>query len=656
MEIKQLTPIKIATMKVLLLSFVLTVAAFKGKCQTLFTYGTNQVSKEEFLRAYNKNKTPVADKAAALKEYLDLYTRFKLKVQAAKDIRLDTLLQLKYDLQNFRSQVEENYLQNDQAIEALVEEAIQRSQQDIHLLHFSVNINNKMNAADTLKAHQAMEAVREELQSGKTNYDEIVEEVSEKFLPIKGKDLGFITALTVSYEIENLVYALKTGKVSSVYRSKNALHVFKNTATRQSAGKWKIAQILFAIPPNVSAEELKKIALEADSVYLILLAGANFSDMAKKFSSDRLTYQNGGEMPEFGTGKYELPFENAVFALKNNGNISKPIFTGYGFHIVKRLQQTPTPTDKTDETFAASIKQQLLQDGRINAVKADFTKSVMVKTLFKRNAVVKEDQLFRYADSVVKYNEVKKYPINKTIIFSFNKLQVTGSDWLNFVKDYKLNTDVYKGENNSALLDKYIATTTMEYYRKHLAEYNEAFKFQLQEFKEGNMLFEIMERTIWNNASNDSIGLKKYFEASKAPFKWGESATVYLFNCSSEATANEAITALKAGRNWREIADESDGKIQADSGRYELTQIQLPENITVKEGLITSPVLNSGDNTASFVQIIQQFPAGQQRSFEEARGMVINEYQSYLEEKWITTLKKKYPVKVNEALFNSLSK
>jgi len=280
-----------------------------GFSQTLFTYGENAVSKDEFLRAYNKNKTTVADKAAALKDYLDLYSRFKLKVQAAKELRLDTLQQLKYDVQNFRSQVEEGYLNDDKAVETLLDEAIQRSQQDIHLLHFYVAISNKMEAADTIKANKAIKEAYEELKEGKTDYNELVDEITEKVGPIKGKDLGFITAFSLPYEIESLVYKLKPGEISKIYRTKSALHVFKNAEVRKSAGKWKVAKILHAITPEANGDNIKKMQSLADSLYKVIKEGANFADLAKRYSDDNLTYMNGGEMSEFGTGKFDLPFE-----------------------------------------------------------------------------------------------------------------------------------------------------------------------------------------------------------------------------------------------------------------------------------------------------------------------------------------------------------
>ncbi len=631
------------------------VTTASANAQTLFTYGPYAVDRSEFLRAYNKNKTAVPDKARAYREYLDLYANFKLKVKAAQAEKLDTLEQLKYDLQNFRSQVEEGYLNDEATVNRLLDEAFSRSQRDIHLLHFSVPISNKTNPADTLRARKAMEEVREKLLKGEKNYDELVDEISEEITPIKGKDLGFITAFTVPYEYESLAYSLPPGGVSRVFRTRSALHVFKNEEERPSAGRWKVAQILLAIPPDVTHPQMQRLEKLADSLYDELKKGADFAKLARQYSEDRITYLNGGEMAEFGTGKFELPFEKAVFALEKDGDFTRPIYTGYGFHIVKRLHCTPTPADPRDEQFRALLRQQLQQDGRMNIARESFLKTAAQKTGFRRNAQLKDAQLFRYADSVVARKRVDEWPISKQTLYSFGKSSVKGSDWLQFVRDYKLNPDVYKREDNAALLEKYRQTVILEYYRHHLEDFNEDFRYQMQEFREGNMLFEIMERKVWSRAAADSAGLKKQYAAGKSRYTWGPSANVLMFSCSNEEAAKEAVAALQAGKDWRRIAEESDGRVQADSGRYETEQLQLPAE-GLKEGMITPLQVNSTDNTASFLKIERLYPAGGQRSFEEARGLVINEYQTLLEEQWIAELRKQYPVKVNEAVFQALLK
>jgi peptidyl-prolyl cis-trans isomerase SurA len=166
-----------------------------------------------------------------------------------------------------------------------------------------------------------------------------------------------------------LVYALKENGVSNPYRSKKAWHIFKLVNKRPSAGKWKIAQILFTFPPETDASQQAESKKNADSVYQLLKNGADFSEMAKQFSDDKLTYLNGGELPEFGTGKFDRKFEQEVLQLTKDGDISKPFQTSFGFHIIKRISQTPTPTQKGDDALLYELKQKLQQDERINISK-----------------------------------------------------------------------------------------------------------------------------------------------------------------------------------------------------------------------------------------------------------------------------------------------
>lgn len=636
----------------LLISFALLSTSLFS--QTLFTYGNIPVSKDEFLRAYNKNKTAVTDKEKSLREYLTLYSRFKQKVKAAQELKLDTLQQLKYDLQNFSSQVEEGYLNDEKRVNELVDEAIARNQKDIHVVHFSIPLTSKIATIDTVESYKIAKIIQAELNAGKTNYDELAKKNSTLGISVSGNDLGFITVFSLPYGMETLVYGMNNGAVSGLYRTKSALHVFKKLGERKNAGKWKIAQILFSIPPDASNGKVESIKAVADSVHGQLQHGADFAQMAQQYSDDRLTYQNGGELAEFGTGKFLPDFETPVFQLQKDGDISAPFKTDYGFHIVKRIHQSNIPADRQDEAYVYSLKQQITQDSRINSAKAQFVKDVLVKIQFKKSGLVKDEELYRLADSVTVNKTITKSPVTNKVIFTFTNSKVVVSDWLNFVKDYKLNPDVYKGESNKELLEKYISTAALEYYRKNLSRYNADFRYQLQEFKEGNMLFEIMERNVWTKAANDSAGLKQYYDAHQTKYRWNESAAIYLFSCSDKETADKAIQDLKNGLDWKAIAEKSEGKIQADSGRYELQQLSLPEGETVHEGLISQPIINTGDNTAGFFKVLCLFPANQQRTFPEARGLVINEYQNYLEEKWLETLQQQYPVKVNEAVFQSL--
>jgi peptidyl-prolyl cis-trans isomerase SurA len=626
--------------------------------QTLFTYGKNETSKADFLRAYNKNKPSTTDKEKAMREYLDLYTNFKLKVKAAQELRLDTISQIKYDVENFREQVLENYLSDEKGMQLLIDEAMTRASKDVHVLYFSVPVSKEATTADTMKAYIAAKELCNNLKKG-NSYNEIVTDISSNFFPAKYADVGYVTAFTVPYEFENIIYNTKEGGVSEPYKTAKGWNIFKVVEDRPAIGKWKVAQILLAYPP--SADNATKLAIKAkaDSVHNLLKNGLGFAEAAKLYSDDRMTYLSGGEIQEFGTGKFNSTFETNVIALKNDNDFGKPFETAFGCHIVKRLTHTAVPTNKSDGTYQFETKQKVVQDSRINNEREKFAKDVMQKTGFKKAASISDKTLFADIDSLLvnpSTEKINKLPLSKKPIASFKDgTQVKGGEWLKFVMDNQ-NLEQPKQPNN-VLWNKFAKQTVINYYKKHLEEYNADFKYQMQEFKEGNMLFEIMERNVWSKSGTDSVSLKKYYEAHKENYKWTASTDVLIFNCATEKLATEALAASKAGKTWAAIAETSNTQIQTDSGRYEVAQIPGASSQGVRLSENTySDITKNTDGSASFVKYVKLYNANMQRSFSEARGLVINDYQNVLEQQWVGELKKKYPVKVNEVVFKEMVK
>lgn len=624
--------------------------------QTLITYGNNIISKEEFLRAYNKNKPATADREKSMREYLGLYTDFKLKVKSAELLRLDTSSQIQYDIRNFRDQITENYLSNEKSMQLLVDEGARRSSSDLHVLYFSIPVSLSATPADTIKAFNAAKALYTALRKGDADYEKTVAVISSDYSPAKYSDIGYISAFSVNYNFENIIYNTKQGDVSEPVRSAKGWNLFKITDVRPAAGKWKVAQILFSIPPAADLNIRNAIKQKADSVYGLLQKGLSFIDAAKQYSDDRLTYLAGGEMQEFSTGKYSLPFESKVFLLANDNDFTKPFETTIGYHIVKRLSRTAVPEDKNDPSYQFEIKQKVMQDMRINSEKEKFAKEIIAKTGFKRTQVT-DAELHRYADSLMKNptaQNTSALPISKKTILIFKDgSAVKGNEWLQFVRDYYSNPEQRK-ISAAALSEKFFATAASEYYKKHLDIYNSDFKYQMLEFKEGNMLFEIMERNVWSKAGADSAGLINYYNAHKENYKWAESADVVIFNCEDEKAADKIKEAVATGKFWAAIAEDSGGKVQADSGRYEISQLPGTAAGNKAAAGSFSPVMKNADGTVMFLKFLHTYPANMQRSFSEARGLVINDYQNVLERRWVTTLRNQYPVKVNETVFKQL--
>lgn len=637
-------------MKKCLLFFGIIFSTTYGNAQALITYGKNSVSKDEFIRAYNKNKTQVDNKEKAIREYVGLYTNFKLKVKAAEDLKLDTSSQLKDDLDNFRHQIEDGYLNDAQTYKFLTDQAVERSQSDLHVIHYSVAIDPSA-AGDTSEKYEAIKSVYNQLLAGKTDYESLISSVFVKYA-----DMCFITAFTLPYQYENIVYGLKVGETSKLYRSKSAWHIFKLIEKRKSAGKFKVAQILFTYPPESDADNIAKTKRLADSVYNLAKVESNFSELAREFSDDKLTYMNGGEIPEFGTGKFDAVFESEVIKLKKEGEISKPFSTLFGVHIIKLISHTETPSSKTDDALLFDIKQKLATDNRISIAKEKFAKDIAIKIGLKQAANVSKEELFAYGDTVIHSTDediINKLDFSKKIIFTFTKGNIKADKWLSYYSQFKSNPESYKGETDDQIWEQYKNIAALEYYRSHLEEYNKEFAMQMQEFKEGNMLFDIMEKKVWSKASEDSVGMLKYYNENKEKYKWAKSANILIMNCASASLAGIIMDSVKSGTDWKSLVERYQEQIQGDSTRFELSQIAGSENPV--EGSY-SEVIKNADGTATFVKYYKIYPDGQQRTFEQSKGMVINDYQNVIEKKWLDELKLKYPVKVNEALLQTIIK
>jgi peptidyl-prolyl cis-trans isomerase SurA len=633
-------------MRKLLFALLCIASAQSITAQTLFSYGNNSVSKQEFLRAYNKNKTTTTDKAKALKEYLDLYVKFKLKVQAAKDLRYDTLPGLVSDLENFRAQIQEAYMNDETEMNRLVYEAFDRSQKDVHIgyLFFPIDKNN-----DSLKAVNAAKKVADMKIADLSGQ---VEKLKGQSITSNYSDAGYITVFTLPYPMENVVYGLKQGQISQPYKTKSGYYIFQNLGERPAVGKIRAAQILIAIPEGAANAEKEKAKKLADSLYELVKKGDDFGELAARFSNDKATSMNAGIMDEFGTGKYEPSYEQQVFALKKDGDVTRPFLTEFGYHIVKQVNRTPVSNDRTNSNVLLDLKQKVIADKRGDLAKAKFMKEILRLTGYKP-ATVNSKDLWRVTDSfLISKKKITAGSVNeKTVLFTFRKSNIKVSDWLDFVKNYKTvsnNTEAYKD-----IMDKFISRTASNYYRNHLEELNADFKFQVQEFKEGNMLFEIMEKNVWSKAASDTAALLKYYNEHKDKYKWGKSADAVVLNCTNGETGNKVFKYVMEGQNMQEIKTVLGDAVQGDSSRMEYAQLPLKEK-DIQQGKAYKVANTSNDGAVSVVKIINLYPAGETRSYEEAKGLVLNDYQNYLEDQWVEQIKKKYPVKVNEAVFQSI--
>ena len=626
--------------------------SLQSSAQTLFTYGRDSVSVNDFLKAYQKNNT--GNKTAkALQEYLDLYIASRLKIKEAESRGYDTIPQLLSDMASLRNQVLPMYEKDQETLNRLAEEAFNRSQKDVHLAHIFIGFTST-GLPDTAKAKQKAAEAYAQLQK-KASFSEVAKHYSEDpSVKENGGDLGFITVFSLPYELESLAYATSVGKISPIYQSKAGLHIFKNLGERKALGRVKAAQILLAFPPDASADQKASLKKLADSLYNRLENGEDFGKLAAAFSNDYISASANGVIPEFGVGQYDPIFENTVFGLKD-GAISKPFQTAHGYHIVKRISRTPV-TAKKDAAALQALKERIETNDRIAITKDVLVQKVLNNAPF-RKLPFKSEQLWAFTDSLFS-SKKPAIPVQlsaSTPLFRLGEQTIPVSDWIVYAQNFRYKQDGSGFKPYPQVWDEFVHAKALDYYRNNLEKFNADFKAQIQEFKEGNLFFEIMQRDIWGPAQTDSVALKKFYDQHKNNYVWTKSADAVIFYASDENVATLLANQLKKSTaNWRELVTGMSDKVTADSSRFEINQLPNGDKIALKEGMITTPLLNKADNTASFAYILHLYTSPEQRSFEEAKGLVINDYQAELEKKWVNELKNKYPVNINQNAWSAL--
>ncbi len=640
----------------LLLLFL--VSPFSFQAQTIFSYAGKDIPANEYLRAFNKvHPAPVVNKEKKMREYLDLYINSKLKTHEALVRGYDTLPVFIEEFAALRNQVLENYMADNESMDKLVNEAFDRSQKDINVQHifipYSVRPGFSDSAVAKLKAQEAYMA----LMTGKS-FDETALKYSADPSVAENKGhLGYITVFSLPYQYENIIYSLAPGKFSAPYKSNSGYHIFKNAGERKAIGKMKAAQILLVIPPGSDSLAKIKYASLADSLYQRLLKGDDFAKLAQAFSNDNISAASGGVMPEFGVATYDPAFENIVFGLAKTGAISKPFLTKHGYHIVKRISLTPPPAIK-DKKNLELMRLQVEKDARVNTAKEILYKKIMDKAGFKMSNF--DPQQFQvFVDSTLNNKTVPAGNgiSNSDVFFTMGNTTKQVADFIFYAQSNRFKADGSGSKPTAQLAEEFKQLAAIEYYRDHLEDFNEEFALQMKELKEGNLFFDIMMREVWSKAQADTAGQLEYFNRHKANYKWTYSADAVIFYCSDEPTAQSLkATLLKNPAAWRTIMENYSDKATIDSGRFEITKIPGAQKATAKAGLITAVMKNKDDNSATLAYIINIYSQPSQKSFSEARGDVINDYQDEIDKTWTGELRKKYSVKVNEATLKNIVK
>jgi len=630
--------------------------------QTLFTYGANSVSKEEFLRVYKKNslnKTPdMSD--TALNSYLDLYSLFRMKVSEAEKEKIDTLKRIQDDLNGYRKQLAKNYLTDDNLTTRLVKEAYDRMKEDVRVEHILVSCPP---GADTVAAYRKIDSIYHVIEAKKATFEQLAMLSDDKGTREKGGDLGWITGMQVVYPFENAAYNTPVGKMSQPFRSQFGYHIVKVIAKRADRGQVKVAQILLASPKSRGESGLAEAKKRADSVEMMLKQGVPFHELVKKYSDDKYSVNDSGVLRPFGAGHMTPEFEDAAFALKKSGDISEPIKTEYGYHIIKLISKMPL---QPYDSIASQLKHKVENDSRAQTAREAYFDKIKQKNGYKEY----KDNIDEIFQLVAHHatDTGKNKGMFKSIDFAADNkpvFELAGTKYsqYDFVKSMEaLTRGKLQGSRPTVLRDGFnifVNNTVSDFEERRLAEENPEFKHLIEEYKDGIMLFELMDRNVWSKATKDSAGLKEFYDGHKSKYTWEPGFEGSVYTARNKETMDTVVTMINSGATDEQIVkilntQKNPDRVSIQRGRYEFSKFKDASQSELTRNKMK--MISAMGSSYKMVYARQIFNTQTTKTLDEARGYVVADYQNFLEEQWNKKMRAEFPVKVNEKVFNSMVK
>ena len=635
--------------------------------KTLITIGDKEISAKEFMDTYEKNnvKTDVIDKKD-IDEYLNLYIDFKLKVTEAEDLQMDTVPSFVKELKNYRNQLAKPYFSNDDITEELVKEAYERMQYDVNAAHILIKCDAKALPADTLAAYNKAMSIRERVLKGE-DFSAVAMEMSDDpsardmeeipgvrkaYVGNRG-ELGYFSAFDMVYPFETGVYTTEIGEVSMPIRSDFGYHIIKVNSKTPALGVVRAAHIFLVADPSDPTKADSILKNKAYNIYNELMKDqSQWSDFVRKYSEDRGTITNNGILSPFRVNQIVPEFITAVKSLKM-GEISEPVKTSFGYHIIRLVANTP-PADF--ETEKARLEERVERDMRGKISEDIAMKRIMKDNNFKENTKVK-DEFIASIDSTLAMGMYQPEEIDsKKVIFTIGKESCKLEEFVDYIVGHQrrqgfLSSSAYAYD----LYDAFLKEKVFAYEDACLEEKYPEFKTLVQEYHDGILLFSLMEEQVWNKAVEDTVGLKEYYERNKNNYMWNDRVRAIVVMSNDKENVEE-ITSFLSGDvtidSVRSYLKDNDIKATARFSFYQKGDNVNIDAMAWNEGEL-QVFESTVDNTTQIIKIVEVRPA-EPKSFKEAKGLVTSGYQTELETLWLQQLREKYPVKVNQKILGKV--
>ncbi|NOT74831.1 MAG: peptidylprolyl isomerase [Cyclobacteriaceae bacterium] len=611
----------------------------KSKPLVLFTVKNTPVYTDEFIYLYKKNhlnKEDFTDKK--VNEYIDLFVNFKLKVMEAKSRGLDTTVAFIKEFKSYKDELKKPYLAEKDELDRLTKEVYQRLLEEVKASHILVFVKPDAASADTLAALSKIQSIRTKIVAG-GKFETVAKELSEDpSAKSNGGSLGYFTAMQMVYPFEQAAYNLKVGEVSQPVRTRFGYHLITLVDRRPARGEVEVSHIIL----RTGSPDDKKVKNKILEIYDQLRGGRSWDELCKEYSEDQSTKDAGGKLRPFGVGALSnIPeFESIAFSLKP-GEISDPFQTAYGWHIVRSERKIPVPSY---EDLKDGLQKRVARDERLQQVGKKLMEEKKKQFGYSENTSVKND-LLNSADSSL-LNGRWKYKgaasLKAQTLFTLNSKNYQAGQVIAFVeKSEETSPPISPSAYMNQLYNRFVEERLSEAEDEKLMAEKPDFRNLLTEYKEGILLFTIMEKEIWTRDAGDTVALRKIYEQNKMKYTAGERVHARIFTTSDKVFLEQVKKKIANGDSLKK-EDLKKFKTAQPFRNYAKGENKAVDKAGWAIGLHYTEI----DGIHYMIEMTNLVPPGI-KSFQEAHAQVVSDSQELLEKNWLAELKLKYPVRIN---------
>lgn len=634
--------------------------------KVLVTIGDEKVTASEFTKVYEKNNAQTdLYNEDAVREYLDLYINFKLKVLEAEALMMDTVVSFKTELAGYRDQLAIPYFVDETVNESLLEEAYNHLNKDIRASHILIMVDENAIPEDTLKAYNKISKIHKEVTTGKDFAEAAVEYSDDpsardrEAIPNKQRfragnkgDLGYFTVFNMVYPFENAAYNTGINEISPIVRTKYGYHIIKVTDIKDAMGYAEVAHIFVALRPEASTEDSIRKVEKINNIYSKIQDGLSFEDAVAEYSEDRGSIKNQGKLSKFSCNRVVPEFVKIVDNLEID-DVSEPVKTAYGFHIIKLIN---VEKPGTLEEESARLKERLTKDQRSRKSEDVVIAKIKIENKFKIYPEAITEIINAIDTSVLNKRFVADPLIGMTLpVMKLRKEKYTQYDFARFVQtNQRIQDNIDKDVYLNQLFTNFENENCINFMDKNLEDQYPEFKELVQEYHDGILLFNLTDDKIWTKAVKDTVGLQEYFFNNGDDYNWGERVNATVYELKDNTVLDKVSLIIEQNDNDGDIAkaldDDSIRSVQILPDVFEKGDDKYVDMVDWKIG-ISGPINSDVEELIVFVKISEIIPP-RAKKLDEARGHVTADYQAFLEKEWIEQLKKKYPVRMNKEVLD----